>query len=217
VSPQGNRRANRRLRYAPWIVPGRTPADQDDFDRMTRRKAESFVAEFIKRIPERIEQLSNFVASTRGFGSWRPAYSKSSLRPLGRWILRVVSRRPLRPEDGYPRILNPLPKGVTLRDLPVMGDEPTFTDDSFSPLVDVGIYIGECLRRKNPRWHWRRCGGGRANLRYNQPMLAYAEESEDGFTPFSIPFNAVAQMMEGEIGEDGLVQLLVTWRESYES
>jgi hypothetical protein len=209
-----------KAKYKPWIWPGRTPARPADFHAMTWREAETFVRELVERLPERIAELEKCIRSTRGYSRWRANLTRRSLEDLGPWLADVLYVRPLTAEERRPKLLKPLPKGITLADLPTnpTGEMPDveFTDDSFSPLADVGFYLGEVLRKRNPAWHWCRSRARKEYFDCNQPILAFGVEERWGYMPFVLPRKVMKRMLTGLEGPRVFVRAFDELREDLE-
>jgi hypothetical protein len=207
--------------YRPWIIPGKTPAFKVDFYEMHWRDVDVFVQEMTRRIPERISELERYIRNTRGFSQWQANFSRRSLEPIGLWLTRVLRTRPLTAEEKRPKLLKPLPKGITMSDLSGINatagmPQIAFADDSRSVLVDVGLYFGETLRHKNPRWNWCRARARRTESGYNQPILAFGEDRRGGYEPFISPDSVAYRIVASAEPPNAFASLLDVYREDFE-
>ena len=108
-----------------------------------------------------------------------------------------------------PRILRPLPPGVTLKDvmLPSFGPDYEISESCQGVLVDVGLYFGECLRKANEKWYWRRSTARRSDSDFNQPSLAFGRDTVGFYLPFSSPRTVASQIMDYEMPESRFYDL----------
>jgi hypothetical protein len=204
--------------YRPWIVPGKTPAFSEDFYNMHWREVEAFVEEMKSRIPERLGELERYVRRTRGFGTWKANRTRKSLQPVGPWLLKVLTTRRLTRAERMPKILKPLPPPLTPKDVMVPSFAPDFiiSEECQGVLVDVGLYFGECLRKANPKWYWRRSTARRQYSDYNQPTLAFDRDTIGGYLPFSSPMTVASQIMDGDMPQTRFYDMFAEYRETFE-
>ncbi len=78
------------------------------------------------------------------------------------------------------------------------------------------MYFGECLRKANPKWYWRRSTASRRYSDFNQPVLAFDRDTIGGFPPFSSPMIVAEQMWDRETPESRFHAMLGDYRHNYE-
>lgn len=166
----------------PWYMRGRAPSF-DEFEGLSTADAEAFVAEFIARIPLCVRSLEARVKATDGFERWRANYSPRSLDLLTKWVQVRLFMRPMTAAErrmGW-QPLRPLPnwKRKALEQEPLPHKE-VLTDRTIGILVEIGMYIGEMLRRESPLLVWTRNNDVRG-ARYNEPFLMWRKDY--GFFP----------------------------------
>lgn len=201
--------------YRPWLMPGRTPVSERDFAAMNPRDAEAFVQEFIGRIPERVEQLRQLVRSSSDLRAWEPDMTERSLKPLGGWLLQIVKLRKRRPTDQLGRIKNQLPVGLMEKDLPIAQPTHEIVSSSYSPIMDVGIYVGEVIRAKDKRWVWHRCRSTPSVHGSNQPILTVGPKENYGYMPLLAARTVYAKILNGTAPEDEFARVARNYKKQF--
>lgn len=179
------------MSYTLWRIPGKTPSGPIDFYAMSEEEADAYLREFVKRIPDRIRELQEFVSSTKGFENWRSDGSAESFEILGRWVQIIAGRQQLSAAEGAD-IRRLQGESVFSKDpLP----ETRWTDLSLSVFGDIGIYWCESLRRSNPHLKWDRCRR-KNETGQNQPAIVFGRSSTK--SPFG-----VGDVFGGDIAKGG--------------
>lgn len=184
--------------YVPWVVPGAAPCGLPDFWAMEAAEADRFLRTFVASIPERIEALGAFIASTSGFEDWRADGSPASLDAVTPWMLRVLERR--RPAEQDPPQPWYVPRAEGGPPPPWVFADP---DLARSVSVDVGMYIASCLQRERPKLRWARAKGKR-DMDYNQPVLK-------GYCFSFEPYGLMRWTYEAVIRRDPALRSLAAW------
>lgn len=196
----------------PWYPSDCTPSFEE-FDRLSRTAAEAFVAEFVARIPSSIRSLEARVRESDVLGRWRANYLPRSLDPLTRWARTQLVMRPMTMAEqsvGW-QALRPLPKwkrrALKLEPLP---HNEVLTDRSIGILVEIGVYVGEMLRRESPLLVWARNDDVRGP-RYNEPFLMWRRDY--GFFPIDFLRGWAYRQIERAPAATSLRELYEIWLE----
>lgn len=129
-----------------------------DFRVLTTAQARENFEAFVPRIAERLHCLTFLIQLEHP--EWRADLSEMSLAVLGEWYARHVEQR-----GATEKEMNSLRRGLgPLADLAEVSLQ--FTPMTLSIGVDIGIYIGECIRMRCPASAWK------LQRRMKQPVVA---------------------------------------------
>ena len=124
---------------------------------MMRKEADIFFRWYIDQIPERITGLQRAVRSTEGdtlFQGWEADLSPDSLLVLGQWFAGNVYTAP--PSEAFKKkrleSLEKIPEKY--RSMFSMPDF-VFVDLTYSLICDLGMYLGETIRKRFPYVEWQ--------------------------------------------------------------
>ncbi len=95
---------------------------------------------------KRLNVLSEEVKATPGFKEWYPSFTPESLKTLGAWLKLNVKVEKLSPEK-YMEKKGKVPSYIEVNDWEM-------TAETYSKLVDVGIYFGEVFIQTHPGLKW---------------------------------------------------------------
>lgn len=151
------------MSYPPFMKPAHE---------MTRKEADIYFRWYIEQMPERITVLQRAVRSTEGdaqFKNWEGDLTPDSLLVLGQWFAGNIYTAP--PSEEFKRkhleSLEKIPEKY--RSMFSMPDF-VFVDLTYSLICDLGMYLGETIRKRFPYVEWRLW----TKKRYvysNQPVL----------------------------------------------
>ncbi|MBX3110356.1 MAG: hypothetical protein KF743_14340 [Fimbriimonadaceae bacterium] len=140
------------IAYHEWIRFGHDPVYAKDFYALTRAEAQAFATKVIEAMPERIQQLTEFVQYRRPRQGWTPDFTDGSFQVLVEVLHESVEKIPRsnaeveKVRDGRSDILNII-------------DEPIWrwkvTDRTISLAFDAALYFGNDLIDKEDRMIWR--------------------------------------------------------------
>jgi hypothetical protein len=148
-----------------------------NFQSLTREQAKENLRAVVERIPERHVMLEALVRID--LPEWTADYSEPSLSLLGEWYVDHVQERAVTESEA-----------ASLRS--AVGEELAFiaesqvqlTRESYSFGIDVGLYLGECIKMRCPRSVWAVGPGPQSYINYNKPVLSGFKHSE--FSPTGI-------------------------------
>jgi len=124
------------------------------FELLTLEQAKENFRVFVSRIPERLRVLEALVRIE--LPRWTADLSDASLGHLGDWFARHVEERPVTDQER-----EALRKELgVLKDLAENHRECTLLTLSLG--LDIGIYIGECVRMRSPATSWKLCRRSKA-------------------------------------------------------
>lgn len=124
---------------------------------MTRKEADIYFRWYIDQIPERITGLQRAVRSTEGdahFQDWEADLTPDSLLVLGQWFAGNTYTAPPSEEFKRKRLenLEKIPeKYRSMFSMP----EFVFVDLTYSLICDLGMYLGETIRKRFPYVEWQ--------------------------------------------------------------
>ncbi len=144
-----------------------------DFATSTHQDAKNYFSWYIAQIPLRCPILEAAIQTTNQiFANWQANYTAESLKLLGKWFYQAAKWEPTSEEFRQ----NYLKKAqVNLPEhLWSIIETPKFvlTQQTWSLIIDLGMYFGETLRQNtaNVKWHlWTK--GGKKDADYHQPIL----------------------------------------------
>ena len=94
----------------------------------------------------RIQQLENIVKSTINFEDWNADYTVNSLKKLGSWLNKNIITEKLTNEEIRLK-RQKVPNYIEIRDFDL-------TKETYSKLIDVGMYFGEVFIKRNKGLKW---------------------------------------------------------------
>ncbi len=103
---------------------------------------------FIKNIPNRIELLRSLITCNPKYQSWESDFSTKSINHLNEWFDKeIVLRQKTQEELEYVKTQMKLPSIANV-------SPETLDERTESLCIDIGIYFGEALRKKNHSLYW---------------------------------------------------------------
>ncbi len=135
------------------------------FKTLTIQQARENFEVFVSRITERIVALEELIRTE--LPAWRADLSEQSLALLGQWFADHVEERIISPQEREELHKRMEPLGA-LADV-----HPGLTDVTLSLGVDMGIYLGECVRARCPGAAWK------LNRRSKEPVVTGPDLKED--------------------------------------
>lgn len=148
------------------------------FVEMSKKELREYFEWFLKIVPERIRELSEYVRQTPGYEDWSPDYSRESLNSLGNWFQAHVETRPRTPDE-----IEELTSQTKWR-FPV-GDRE-LSNATFSLSMDIGMYLTQVFLGNHLHLKWEQPMRAKRFIDYGQPVLV-------GFGP--APFNPVRMLV----------------------
>jgi hypothetical protein len=117
-----------------------------EFREMPKSELRKYCTWFMDVMPGRIKVLEDAVRETSGFEAWRADFTPDSLDSLGEWFAGQVATRERTAEE-----LAKTRAEMTM-DFPVESRE--LTNRTYSLAVDIGMYLGEVMRKTHANLRW---------------------------------------------------------------
>ena len=90
-------------------------------------------------------------------------FSEESLEVLHKWLVNHVECVKLTKEE-YTLKRELIPDYIDINDW-------KFSDETFSNIIDVGLFLGEVMIHKHPDLKWEQCLNGKKNIDYGQMII----------------------------------------------
>jgi hypothetical protein len=145
---------------------------------MSKEELGRYFQWFMDLLPQRVTILTNAVRQTRGFETWHPDLTPSSLDMLGEWFAGQVETR------SRTKVEIQAIESHLFFPMEIPGEE--LTNRTFSLAMDIGIYFSQVLLKNYPFLKWEQPLGSKKFIDYGQPVLV-------GFGPG--PFNPVRMVV----------------------
>lgn len=123
----------------------------------------SYAELFFAEKDERLNRLIDNVASDCNINPSELDFSEESLEVLHRWLVSHVECVKLTKEE-YEVERKSLPDYIDI-------DDWRFSDETFSSIIDVGLYLGEVMIHKHPDLKWEQCLNGKRNINYGLMII----------------------------------------------
>lgn len=179
------------------------------FDEMTLKEGKITFEWFLSIIPERMAVLEKAVRED--FPAWRADYTRESLYDLGKWVKAHVKMRKLGKQEKE-TIIRERKMGKFQADL-IRETEEKLSPGSERIRFDVGIYLGETLRKNMEylEWHLEK---RKSMASFNTPVLKKVKDAPKNSFPMivlEICLTAVFGMAEKSIKDDRFVGIYDYW------
>ena len=130
---------------------------------LNRNVVKSYAELFFAEKDERLKKIIDNVASDCNINPSELDFSEESLEVLYRWLVSHVECIKLVKEE-YEVVRKSLPDYIDI-------DDWRFSDDTFSNIINVGLYLGEVMIHKHPNLKWEQCLNGKKNIDYGQMII----------------------------------------------
>jgi hypothetical protein len=168
---------------------------------MKKREAEAFHSWLMDQLPERILALENATHETEPLIKWKADYTPDSLRVLSEWFIKHVKMRPRTKEE-----IDKLEAGTQLKGIL---DESELALVTKSLVVDIGLYLGEVMRKQFPHTYWKQSLDDKRLNNYGRPVLAGFGKVP--FDPIGLVTTIAYRIGDGKaLGED-IFKVFAIW------
>jgi hypothetical protein len=117
-----------------------------EFSTKTEQQLKMYQKWFGENKTQRLTVLINTIKSDPNFTEWVPDFSANSLKGLGKWLKQNIRIEKLSPER-YEQKREKVPDYISINDWEM-------TTETYSKLVDAGIYFGEVFINTYPGLKW---------------------------------------------------------------
>lgn len=148
-----------------------------DFKKMTRQDARNYFSWYISQIPIRTRILEIAIqSSSKEFSVWKADNTEESLLLLSEWFYITVEEEPVSEEQQQIYLKNArasLPEHLWgIIEVP----KYEITRQTWSLIIDIGMYFGETLRHHRPTAEWKPyLATTKKNVDFQQPILIDSE------------------------------------------
>jgi hypothetical protein len=150
-----------------------------DFSSFKDKEAKAYLVWFIGQIPARIAVLEREVKSD--FPSWSPDFSHESLLVLDQWLLLESTISKMDNWNAKAQSDHSMSNhcGTPIQ---FSQSQMRLSDYAVSICFDLGLYLGESLRKANPKFNWSYRLKPKNYIYYAEPILV-ADEAYKDFCP----------------------------------
>jgi hypothetical protein len=139
----------------------------------TRKEAKVYFQWYVEQIPKRIAGLEQAIHSSGGnpeYQSWTASLLPESLTILGQWFSDHLVTAPPSEEFKEKRAESVAKIPLQYQSLATM---PSYvlTDVSYSVVIDIGMYLGEALRKRLTSLTWQLWTRNSRDVDYHKPVL----------------------------------------------
>ena len=128
-----------------------------------RRIVKSYAEFFFAEKQERLERFIGKVVSDCNINRSELDLSENSLRVLNKWLVNHIECVKLSKEE-YELVRKTVPDYIDI-------DDWRFSTDTFSNIIDVGLYLGEVMIHKYPSLKWEQCLKSKKSIDYGQMII----------------------------------------------
>ncbi len=177
------------------------PIDFDFFDK-TKQQLKEYGKWFEYEKENRLAILRQTVKDTEGFYEWEGDFSVDSLKPLGRWLKLNIKTKKLS-KEAYEMMRRSVPEYIDIRDWDM-------TPETYSKIIDVGIYFGEVFIRNNSGLKWKQYFSTIKRDAYNGHMLITGGKTN--INPIWLVRVLASSMADNSQSEERLFELHGIWQ-----
>lgn len=152
---------------------------------------------------ERLKQLINTVKSTPKYVGWKADYTPTSLKQLGEWLKENVKTEKLTAEDYKAKRIK-VPDYIQISDWDL-------TNETYSKLIDVGIYFGEVFISTFQGLKWEQYFSKIKNDS-KQGHMVIKNFGKLELNPIRVVYITGSSMVDKKADENSLYELYENWK-----
>ena len=149
---------------------------------------------------ERLNRLIDNVASDCNIKPSELDYSEESLAVFDRWLVSHVECVKLTKEE-YEWKREHIPDYIDI-------DDWRFSDETFSNIINVGLYLGEVMIHKHPDLKWEQCLNGKRNINYGLMIIRLGKME---MNPMGLVNTICLKIVDNR--PDSLLEIVHVWEE----
>ena len=134
-----------------------------NFTTIDKKDVKLYAKCFWEAKDDRLKKLIDNVASDCNINPSELDFSEESLEVLHKWLVNHVECVKLTKEE-YEWKREHIPDYIDISDW-------RFSYDTFSNIIDVGLFLGEVMIHKHPDLKWEQCLNGKKNIDYGQMII----------------------------------------------
>ena len=165
---------------------------------LDRKVVKSYAKLFFAEKDERLNKLIDHVASDCHVNPSELNFSEESLEVLQRWLVNHVECIKLTKEE-YEVVRKTLPDYIDI-------DDWRFSDETFSNIIDVGLYLGEVMIHKHPDLKWEQCLNGKKNINYGLMIIRLGKKE---MNPMGLVNTICLKIVKNK--PDSLLEIVQIW------
>lgn len=152
---------------------------------------------------ERLKQLIEAVKTSKGFENWEADFTPTSLKELGSWIKRNLNTEKIS-EEVYKQKRLSVPDYININDWDM-------TNETYSKLIDVGIYFGEVFIKNQTGLKWEQFFSKIKNDSDHGHMVIKGF-GKDRLNPLRVAYIIGSKMIDNKSDEESIYKSYVTWK-----
>ena len=172
-----------------------------DLSAQSKMELREYYKWYMEILPQRVKELAEEVINSKGFETWTPDYTPTSLKLLGRWFASEVQIRK--------RTSAEIRKIESQSNYPIEISDWELTHRTFSIAFDIGLYISQVFLRNHPSLKWDQLLKSKRFVGYGQPVLV--SFSTGPFEPVGMIITSAYGLASGERTEDDLIEIYKIW------
>ena len=171
-----------------------------NFSALDSRLVKSYAEHFWTEEKLRLNKFIYSVASYYNINKVKLDFSESSLEVLNNWLLNHVKCVKLTPEE-YDYVRKSVPDYININDW-------RFSNETFSNIINVGLYLGEVMIHRHPDLKWEQCLKGKKNINYGQMIIKLGNRE---MNPMRLVNVICLEIVDNKNTATSLLELLHIW------
>ena len=167
---------------------------------LDRKVVKAYAEFFFAEKHERLERFIDKIVYDNGINRSELDYSEKSLEVLNRWLVNHIECVKLTKEE-YEVVRKSVPDYIDI-------DDWRFTDETFSNIITIGIYLGDVMIHKHPRLKWEQCFSGKKNINYGQMIIRIGKKE---MNPMRLVNTICLKIVDNR--PDSLLEIVHVWEE----
>ena len=160
----------------------------------------SYAELFFADKDERLKKLIDCIASDCHVNPSELDFSEESLEVLQRWLVSHVECVKLTKKE-YEVVRKSLPDYIDI-------DDWRFSDETFSYIIDIGLYLGEVMIHKYPDLKWEQCLNSKKNINYGLMIIRLGKKE---MNPMGLVNTICLKIVKDK--PDSLLEIVQVWEE----
>ncbi|MCO5249782.1 MAG: hypothetical protein M9887_12635 [Chitinophagales bacterium] len=152
---------------------------------------------------QRLNQLVESVKASKGFENWDADFTPISLKELGAWMTQNIKTEKISEEIYKQKRLN-VPDYINMNDWDM-------TNETYSKLIDVGIYFGEVFIKNHSNLKWEQFFSKIKNDSDHGHMVIKGF-GKDRLNPLRIVYIIGSKMADNKSDEGDIYKSYKTWK-----
>ena len=173
------------------------------FNEKSKKQLKLYYDWFFSHKSQRIEELTCAVNSMIGHKDWAADYTPNSLKELGEWLNKNIKTEKLS-EEELKRKREQVPLYITINDYDL-------SNETYSKLIDVGIYFGEVFIENYKYLKWEQYFSNIKNDS-NQGHLVLKGFGKLVLNPIRVSYITGSSMADKKENDNTLYESFENWK-----